>query len=158
VIVLGANCSTHCAFFAVAVDGELSDGHVEYIDAPNLAESSEELKSVLDELSRVIKEVKADKIVLLKPEGGPIPKKTHAAFVPRIALETLVRLAAIETETEIEVLPRPTVRTRLELPAKGKLAEHVQLRIPGKVGKNWGEERQLAALAALAADEERLAA
>jgi hypothetical protein len=158
VIVLGVNCSTHGAFLAVVVDGELSAGHVEYIDAPNLAESSEELKSVLDELIRVIREVKADKVVLLKPEGGPIPKKTHAAFVPRIALETLVRLAAVETETKIEVLPRPTLRTRLELPAKGKLAEHVPLRVPSKVGKNWGEERQLAALAALAADEEQLAA
>jgi hypothetical protein len=106
----------------------------------------------------VIKEVKANTVVLLKPEGGPVPKKPHGAFVPRIALETLVRLAAVETETEIEVLPRPTLRTRLELPAKGRLAEHVPSRIPSKVGKNWGEERQLAALAALAADEEQLAA
>jgi hypothetical protein len=139
------NCNTHCAFFAVAVDGELSDGHVEYIEAPNLAESSEELKSVLDELSRVINEVSADKVVLLKPEGGRTPKGTHAAFVPRIALETLVRLAAVETGTEIEVLARPTVRSRLELPTKGKLAEHVPLRIPAKVGKHWSKERQLAA-------------
>jgi hypothetical protein len=144
VITLGVNCSTHCAFFAVAVNGELRDGHIEYIDAPTLAESSEE--------------VNADKVVLLKPEGGPTPKKTHAAFVPRIALETLVRLAAVEGETEIEVLARPTVRKRLELPTKGPLAEHVPLRIPSKVGKNWSEERQLAALAALAADEARLAA
>jgi hypothetical protein len=156
--VLGVNCTTHCAFFAVAVDGELSTGPVEYIEAPNLAESSEELKSILDELTRVIKEVKADKVVLLKPEGGRTPKKTHAAFVPRIALETLVRLAAVEAGTEIEVLPRPTVRKRLDLPAKGKLAELVPLRIPAKVGKNWSKERQLAALAAVAADEEQLAA
>jgi hypothetical protein len=158
VIVLSVNCSTHGAFLAVAVDGELSAGHVEYIDAPNLAESSEELKSVLEELIRVINEVRADKVVLLKPEGGPTPKKTHAAFVPRIALETLVRLAVVEADTEVEVLARPTVRSRLGLPAKGPLVGHVPLRVPTKVGKNWGEERQLAALAALAADEEQLAA
>lgn len=157
-IVLGVNCSTRCAFLAVAVDGELGEGHVEYIDAPNLAESSEELMSVLDELIRVINEVKADKVVLLKPEGGPTPKKTHAAFVPRIALETLARLAAVETETETEVLARPTVRSRLDLPTKGPLAGHVPLRIPSKVGKSWSEERQLAALASLAGDEEQLAA
>ena len=71
--------------FAVAVNGELSTGPAEYIEAPNLVESSEELKSVLDELTRVIKEVNADKVLLLKPEGGRTPKKTHAAFVPRIA-------------------------------------------------------------------------
>jgi hypothetical protein len=156
--VLGVNCNTHCAFFAVAVDGELSDGPVEYIEAPTLAESSDELKSVLDELVRVIKEVNADKVVLLKPEGGRRPTKTHAAFVPRITLETLVRLAAVEAGIEIDVLARPTVRKRLELPTKGKLAEHVPLRIPAKVGKNWSKERQLAALAAVAGDEEQLAA
>jgi hypothetical protein len=150
--VLGVNCSTHCAYLAVAVDRELSEGHVEYIDAPTLAESSEELASVLDEVSRVIGEVDADKVVLLKPEGGPMPKRTHGAFVPRIALETLVRLAAVQTQTEIEVLARPTVRTRLNLPTKGKLAEHVSSRVHAKVGKNWSEERQLAALAALAGE------
>jgi hypothetical protein len=152
--VLGVNCSTNSAYLAVAVDGALADGHVEHIDAPTLAESSEELASVLDEVSRVIGEVEADKVVLLKPEGGPRPKRTHTAFVPRIALETLVRLAAVQTQTEIEVLPRPTVRTRLNLPAKGKLLDHVSSRIPRKVGKNWCEERQLAALAAVAGERD----
>jgi hypothetical protein len=150
--VLGVNCSQRYAFLAVAVDGELEEGHVEYIDAPTLAESSEELASILDELGRAIQEVRADKVVLLKPEGGPTPKRTHAEFVSRIALETLVRLAAVQTQTEIEVLARPTVRTRLKLPAKGRLADHVSSRIPVKVGKNWSEQRQLAALAALAGE------
>jgi hypothetical protein len=152
--VLGVNCSTHCAFLAVAVDGKLADGHVEYIDAPTLDESSHELASVLDELGRAMNEVKADKVVLLKPEGGPTPKKTHGAFVPRIALETLVRLAAVQQQIEAEVLARPTVRKRLKLPTAGKLAEHVPLRLPEKVGKNWSAERQLAALAALAGEED----
>jgi hypothetical protein len=151
--VLGVNCSTHCAYLALAVDGELADGHVEYLDAPTLDESSHELASVLDELGRAMNEVKADKVVLLKPEGGPTPKKTYAAFVPRIALETLVRLAAVQQHIEIEVLPRPRVRKRLKLPTAGKLADHVPLRIPEKIGKNWSEERRLAALAALAGEE-----
>lgn len=69
-----------------------------------------------------------------------------------------MRLAAAETNIEIEVSPRPTVRRRLELPTKGPLAEHVPLRIQAEVGKNWSEERQLAALAALAADKEQVAA
>jgi hypothetical protein len=148
--VLGVNCSTNCAFLAVVEDGELVDGYVEYVDAPALAESSEQLASVLEDLARVIKEVNATKVVLLKPEGGPTSKRTHAAFVPRIALETLVRLAAVHTNTQIELLPRPTLRRRLALSAKGRLAEHVQSRIPVRVGQNWSDGRQLAALAALA--------
>jgi hypothetical protein len=106
--------------------------------------------SVLEELCRVIGEVKADRVTLLKPEHHPRSKRTHSEFVPRIALETLVRVAAVQTETPVELLSRPTTRTRLGLPVKGKLAEHVSLRIPEKIGKNWSEERQLAALAALA--------
>lgn len=151
--VLGVNCSTHGAFLAVAVDGVLNVAGIEYIDTPTLADSSDELASVLEELSRIINEVQADKVVLLKPEGGRMPKRTHGEFVPRIALETLTRLAAVYTQTEIEVLPRPTLRSRLVLPSSGKLIEHVSLCIPSKVGNNWSKERQLASLAALAGEE-----
>jgi hypothetical protein len=64
-----------------------------------------------------------------------------------------VRLAAARQRIDVEVLPRPTLRKRLQLPSAGKLATHVPLGIPRKVGKNWSEERQLAALAALAGEK-----
>jgi hypothetical protein len=149
--VLGVNCSSGCAYVAVAVDGEIRDVGVEQIDAGAIGESESDLVRALADVVRVIAEVEADAIALLKPESGPKSKRTHAAFVPRIALETVVRLAAAQTGTQIEVLSRPTVRGRLKLQSKGKLVEHVPSRIGTKVGKNWSDERQLAALAALAA-------
>jgi hypothetical protein len=152
VTVLGVNCSTDCAYLAVGVDGELRADAVELLPAPALGESSEHLIAVLDELKRVYAEVEAEKIVLLKPEGGRMGKRTHSEHVPRIALETLVRLAAVETGRQIELLPRPTLRSRLKLPNDGKLVTHVSVRIPEKIGSNWSEERQLAALAALAGE------
>jgi hypothetical protein len=100
----------------------------------------------------VFAEVVAEKVLLLRPESGRMTKRTHSEYVPRIALETLVRLAAAETGRPIELLARPTLRSRLKLPNEGKLVTHASLRIPQKVGINWSEERQLAALAALAGE------
>ena len=152
VTVLGVNCSTDCAYLAVDDDGRLRGDVVELVPAPALGESSDQLLAVLAELERVLAEVAADKVVLLKPESGRLTKRTHSEHVPRIALETLVRLAAAETGRSIELLARPTLRSRLELPSEGKLVEHVGSRIPEKIGSNWSEERQLAALAALAGE------
>jgi hypothetical protein len=152
VTVLGVNCSTDCAYLAVSSDGELRADSVELVSAPALGESSEQLLAVLDELKRVVGEVEAERVVLLRPEGGRMGKRTHSEHVPRIALETLVRLAAVETGRSIELLARPTLRSRLKLPTEGKLVTHLSSRIPEKVGSNWSEERQLAALAALAGE------
>jgi hypothetical protein len=148
--VLGVNCTTTRAFLVVADDGEPKPGGVEFIEATALDKSSEQLAPVLAECCRVIRELDPDRIVLLKPESGGRAKRTHAELVPRITLETLFRLAAVQADTPIEMVSRPTVRSRLGLPTKGPLAEHVPSCIPQKVGSNWCEERQLAALAALA--------
>jgi hypothetical protein len=152
--VLGVNCTTDCAFLAIAVDGVFRDEAVEFVHAPALGESDDQLVAVLEELCRVLGEVEAERVVLLRPESGKLTKRTHSEFVPRIALETLVRLAAVQSRTPVELLARPTVRSRLRLPATGKLVEHVASRIPGKIGSNWSNERQLAALASLAGEKE----
>lgn len=152
-VVLGVNCSTDCAYLAVVEGGELRSGAVELVSAPALGESSDQLLAVRDEVARVLGEVGAEKVVLLKPESSKLTKRTHSEYVPRITLETLVRIAAAEAGLSIELLSRPTLRSRLELPSEGKLVTHVSARIPEKVGSNWGEERQLAALAALAGEE-----
>jgi hypothetical protein len=152
-VVLGINCSTDCAYLAVVEGGEVRAGAVELVAAPALGQSSDQLEAVLEDLKRALGEVGAEKVVLLKPEGGGMAKRTHSEHVPRIALETLVRLAAVETGRPIELLARPTVRSRLNLPSEGKLVTHVGSRIPQKIGSNWSEERQLAALAALAGEE-----
>lgn len=153
VTVLGVNCTTDCAYLVVSDGGDLRDDAVEMIAAPAVGESSDQLVAVLGELKRALAEVAADKVVLLKPESGRMTKRTHSEHVPRITLETLVRLAAAETGRQIELLARPTLRSRLKLPPDGKLVVHVGSRIPGKVGSNWSEERQLAALAALAGED-----
>jgi hypothetical protein len=96
--VLGVNCSTGCAYLALAEDGELTDGHVEYIDAPALDESSHELASVLDELDRAINEVRADKVVAAEAGGwaddAEDPCGVHPEDRPRDACASRRRTAA----------------------------------------------------------------
>lgn len=103
--VLGVNCTTDCAYLAVSENGELRDDAVELIPVPALGESPEQLVAVLDELKRVFAEVGAEKVMLLKPESGRMTKRTHSEYTPRIALETLVRLAAAQTSRPVELLP-----------------------------------------------------
>jgi hypothetical protein len=148
--VLGVNCSSDCAYFVLAKDGEIVDGAVELVEAPMLSDSGQQLVEVLGELHRVLEELQPEQVVLLKPEQSHLAKRTHSAFVPRIALETLVRLTAEQAGRPLDLLSRPTLRSRLQLSQKGNLATHVPRVVPKKVGKNWSEERQLAALAALA--------
>jgi hypothetical protein len=150
--ILGVSCSSDSAYLAVVDDGLVVDAGVEKIAAPMVAHSAEQLVSVLAEVRRIIAQLRPNAMVLLNPEQSPRAKRTHSAHVPRIALETLVRLGAQQADCPLEILARPTVRSRLNLPLKGSLVDHVGELLPRKSGKNWGEERQLAAVAALAGE------
>jgi hypothetical protein len=86
-------------------------------------------------------------VVLLLPEQSRF-KRTYSEIAPRVALETLVRLAAVRAGVDIEVLPRTTVRSRLKLPRSGDLASHVPTKVPVAVGRYWTAGRDIASLAA----------
>jgi hypothetical protein len=149
--VVGVTCSTKTALFSVVEDGRVVAAPVERVDVASLHEASEELESTLGELGRALAQIKPELVVLLMPEQSRF-KRTYQEIAPRVALETLVRLAAVRAEIPVEVLPRPTVRARLKLPRKGDLASHVSDRLPESVGKHWTAGRDVAALAALAGE------
>jgi hypothetical protein len=123
----------------------------ERVDVASLFEASTELEATLNEVGRVIAQVKPDLVTVLLPEYYTA---SYAEIAPHVALETLVRLAAVRAGVGVEMLTRPTVRSRLNLPVKGKLSTHVAARIPDPVGRYWSAGRDVAALAALAADTE----
>jgi hypothetical protein len=147
---VGISCTPHTACVAVAVDGEIIDGAVERIEVASLYEASQELLSTLDEVKRALGQLAPDAIALLMPEQGP-SRRTYHEIVPRVAFETLIRIAAVQMSIPIEVLARPTLRSRLEIDRSGDLASHVGEVIPAPVGRYWTAGRNLAALAALAA-------
>jgi hypothetical protein len=148
--VLGVTCSSTEILCAVTEDGVVLDDTVERIEVASLYEASEELEATLAEIGRALATVKPDLVTILLPESTY--KATHREIAPRVALETLVRLAAVRAAVPVETLSRPTVRSRLSLSTKGKLAAHVSERIPSPAGKHWSAGRNVAALAALAGE------
>jgi hypothetical protein len=150
--VLGVTCSTGTALFSLVEDGAVVDAPVQRVEVASLLEASAELESTLDEIGRALAQTKPDLVVLLLPEQSPRHKRTYNEIAPRVALETLVRLAAVRSATPIDLLPRATVRARLSIPRTGDLASHVSEKIAAPVGKYWSAGRDVASLAALAGD------
>jgi hypothetical protein len=148
--VLGVNCTSDRAYLSVAEDGEVVESSVEIVNAPMLGTSSEQLEVTCEEFARVLAELRPDEVVLLLPEQGRLTKRTHSQHMPRIALETVVRLASVQAGSPIDLLARPTLRSQLGVPFKGDLASHVDSVVDSPVGKHWKQGRDLAALAALA--------
>lgn len=148
--VLGVTCSSTTAFLSLTRDGTVTDIPVERVDVGSLYEASEELEATLAEFARVLARLKPDMVTLLLPEATY--RATHGELAPRVALETLVRLAGVRAGIPVETLSRPTVRARLKLPTKGQLATHVGACAPTPVGRHWAAGRNIATLAALAGE------
>lgn len=90
-----------------------------------------------------------DRVVILDMEQvgkGP----TVTALRTRFTAEALLASCAVEQGIRCVRLARGTLRSRLSLPRKGKLASHVGLVFEIAVGPHWLNKRDLAALAARA--------
>jgi hypothetical protein len=146
--VLGISCTPKSAFLTLAVDGEVVDAPVVRVDVASQYEASAEMLATLDEIRRAFDQLAPDRVIILKPELNR--RTTYGELAPRVALETLIRVAAVRADINVEVLARPTVRSRLGLAQSGKLAERVGEAIEAPVGKHWTQGRDIAGLAALA--------
>ena len=89
------------------------------IDVAAQYEASKEILATLDEIRRVLNELRPDRVIVLKPE--PNTRMTYDQLAPRVALETLFRLAAVQENVEVEVIARSTVRSRIGLAKSGSL-------------------------------------
>jgi hypothetical protein len=147
---LGILCKKDEIFCALAVDGKIVDDAREKLTAPALLEASERLRGMQADIQRVITETGAETVRVLLPEQTY--KDSYARIAPRVALETLVRLAALDAGANIELVKRATARSRLGMPKTGPFESHVGKAIGDPVGKYWNAGRNLAAAAALADD------
>ena len=146
--VLGINCTTSVAYLALAEDQQIASGLTERLNPPVGLEAGEALLEFVDSAQRALREMKPARVELLLPERW---QATYHEHVPRATLEALIRVAAAREQVWIEILPRPTLRTRLHLSKKDKLEVHLPRAGP-VVGRYWGAGRGLAALAALAGE------
>lgn len=147
---LGVECRKDRVLLAVARDGALVDGYAERLDTPSMMEQAERLQGILDAAMRVLAEVRPDVIRILMPEQTY--SASYARIAPRVAVETLICLAAYKTSVRVERLARATARSRLGMPRTGRFQDHIAVAVGAPVGKYWNDGRSFAAAAALAED------
>jgi hypothetical protein len=147
---LGVNCTPGCAFLALVENGSIQPVP-ERLEWP-AGEESERLAGLFQDAQALLREQAVSQVVLLLPGRGGAHKPGYFVVAPRVALETVIRLAAVMLEIPVVVLERATVRARLKCAKTGGLEEYLDQVIPEPVGKYWTAGRGLAAMAALAAE------
>jgi hypothetical protein len=145
---LGVWCKPAEIMLAVVEDGELLEAQYERLQAPSVLEETEQLKGQFDAVGRVLDDIRPDVVRVLLPEQTY--KGSYASLAPRAALETLVRLAAVDAGVRVELLHRNSARARVGMPRRGSFEEHIESILPQPVGKYWAAGRRLAAVAAFA--------
>lgn len=132
---------------AVAEDGEVVHSSREKLSGSGLLEASDRLEAVRRDVVRVLEEVEPDEVRILMPERY---EASYLQIAPRVALETVVRLACTAAGVPVEMLNRASARSRVGAPKTGRLEDHVPKVVPEPVGKYWNAGRSLAAIAAVA--------
>jgi hypothetical protein len=146
---LGVACAKDTIYLAVANDGELLDDPHERLQMAAVLEESAALQGILADFGRVLTEVDPGCVRILRPEQTY--EDSYARIAPRAALETVVRLACVTTDTPVEMLHRASARARLGLPQGGTFKVRLAEAVPSS-GKYWNKGRNLAAAAALASE------
>lgn len=147
--VLGVNCTPHGAYLAVAEEGVILPGHPDQLKPPAGLEVGGRLLEFISDIRNVLAQIKPDRVGLLlaepKERGG-----THQQHMPRLTIETLVRVAAAQEGLPVDLVQRATVRSKLGLSKTKSLDTHLPASGVKAVGKYWNQGRGLAALAAVA--------
>lgn len=133
---------------AVAEDGEVVHSSCEKLSGSGLLEASDRLEAVRRDVVRVLEELAPDEVRILMPEQRY--EASYPQMAPRVALETVVRLACNAADVPVEMLNRASARSRVGVPRTGRLEDHVPKVVPEPVGKYWNAGRSLAAIAAVA--------
>jgi hypothetical protein len=146
--ILGVNCTPACAFLAIS-DAGVIQPTPERLEWP-AGEESERLGGLFQDAQALLREQRVDEVALLLPGRGGKFQPGYFVVGPRIALETVIRLAAVTLNIPVVVLERATVRARLKCGKNGALEEYLNKVVPQSIGKYRTTGRGLAAMAALA--------
>lgn len=145
--ILGVNAAGSHLYFAVVEDGAIVDSEPYSITFAAAALDQQRLVVLHDDMKRVLEIANADSIRVLDAEAGY--QDTQKGWRDRMALESVLELAAAERGTQFFRATRSSVRTAFGLPKVGKLGSYVS-GLTDPAGRYWAGKRDLAALAALA--------
>lgn len=138
------HCGPRIAYLAVLEDGAVDPDAPDRIQAPTGMETGEGLLECIREVQRKLAQARAERVALLRAEANAAPSPERAEF------ETLIRVAAAQEGTPLDLVARATVRSRLGLPRRGSLETHITLGAGPASGRYWREGRALAVMAAKA--------
>lgn len=148
--VLGVNGASDTLWLACADEDGLVGIPTFQVRLPKALESGEALIAARDEIRRVLREVKVDRVVLLSAGSDGRHKLGYHAVVSRITMEAAVAFAAAEESIDFVRVSRPTAKAWLGLPAAGGIESHVDVIITDPQTPHWRKKRDLAAMAAIA--------
>lgn len=149
---LGVNGAGESLFLAVAEDGTVLDEEPYAFAEPAGLPTGRRLSAMRDEAEKLVRSLDVTRVRILDPETSY--QCAAVSMQKRFALETLLALGAAEAGADCDRLSRAAARSVLGLSRSGQLAKLVP-EVTGKVGKHWGPgKRDLAALAAIAADRQ----
>ncbi len=144
---MGVSGTPKALFFAVAEGGEILDVEPQRVEIPDGLRRSDSLRALADDLHRRLAQAAPAAVAVLLPQGYDGGQKATTA---RVGAETVLRLTAHDMGIDVDLLSRPTARTRLGLGPSGSLDDRLKKFLPTPVGRYWAQGRRLAAFAALA--------
>lgn len=149
---LGVHAAGNVLYLAVAQDGEIVETEPYTFENPAGLAAAQRLPALRNEAQKIVTLLGVSRVRVLNAETNY--KTSIAAVHTRIELETLLALGAAEAGVDCDRMTRPTLRSLLSLPKKGELVLMVT-EVADKVGPHWSpRKRDLAALAALAAERQ----
>lgn len=149
--VLGVNGTGDTLWLARAGDGELVDFDPYSFRLPQGLERSESLRAGVDELAAVFRRCDVDQVVLLEPE---VTQATYQSLLPRMSVEITAEFAAGEAKVPFARLTRGKLRSKMGLPKQGAVSSHAGEVVATPQSPHWKKERDLAAMAAIAASKD----
>jgi hypothetical protein len=149
---LGVNPTANGMWLACADDGQLVPTVPHSLTLPSGMESGEQLSAMLDECVRVLRDLAPCRVLTLDPE--PNNKLKFAQVRGRVTGETLLALAAARANIPCDRIGRARLRSRLNLSRSGNLSSLAGEVISEPLSPHWKGQRDLAALAALAGQDQ----
>jgi hypothetical protein len=140
---LGIECKKQMIYLALAEDGQLVDEEPQRLDVPGVHEQTARLRAFQQDFGRVLAEASPDVVRIMQPET--VYAATYSELAPKAALETLIRVACLESDVPVEIVHRAGARSAL---GGGNLDKLIAANIE-PVGKYWNVGRKYAAVAAL---------
>lgn len=143
---LGIHVSGDTAYLSIVHDGEVQEVKPYTMLLSEGLDSGQQLTAFVIEFQKVLSMHSVETINILEPEANT--NATYKSHLPRITIETLIRVASAESGIGCHKITRQRVRSVLKLPRSGSVSAHLKALVPAK-GPHWNGKRDLATAAAL---------